>query len=222
MCLLGMSLTANLAWWQYQRGQARAAILAMHEQAAKQSPEKNLRTALPGKALEGQKISVTGRFAAEKQLFLDNQTVDRTPGYHVWTPLKTEAGWVIVNRGWLKMSLDRSQLPQIDSPDEEIEVVGLWQHLPVPGLRLGDGRCAAELAFPAVVQYPTVEQLQCRFDAPIAAGQLLLDVESEHGFRREWRALGLPPQRHYGYALQWLALTLTQLVLLIVLNVRRT
>lgn len=222
----GMLLTANLAWWQYQRGIARQAILAMHADAAKQSPQLLASEKLPTESQEGARIAITGQFQPALQLYLDNQVSEKKPGYHVWTPLLTSAGLVVVNRGWVPMSLDRNQLPSLETPEAVVTVNGLWQHLPEPGMRLGQPLCSEDEpqhppTFPVVVQYPAVEELRCLFRQPVAAGQLLLDADADFGFRRQWKALGLPPQRHYGYALQWLALTLTQFVLLIILNVRR-
>ena len=53
-------------------------------------------------------------------------------------------------------------------------------------------------------------------------GMLQLDADADHGFIREWSDLGIPPSRHYGYAVQWGALALTALILYLLLNLKRT
>jgi cytochrome oxidase assembly protein ShyY1 len=49
---------------------------------------------------------------------------------------------------------------------------------------------------------------------------LLLDPESEFGFAREWQANKLGPARHFGYALQWLAMA-AMLAGLLIWNYRK-
>src|SRR3546814_6637006 len=84
---------------------------------------------------------------------------------------------------------------------------------PVPGLRLKTDNCAT-LPWPRTVQFPTLDDLRCLYGEYIAPGLLLMDPGEPNGFVRDWQtAPELNPVKHYGYAGQWFAFTLTLLVI---------
>ena len=94
--------------------------------------------------------------------------------------------------------------------------------LPQPGLRLeGTVNCPEPKAFPALVLYPTGEDLECLLARPVIGGLLLLDPDAPGGFVREWTDFGFPPTRHYGYAAQWFALALAAVAIFVGVNRRR-
>jgi cytochrome oxidase assembly protein ShyY1 len=98
--------------------------------------------------------------------------------------------------------------------------LGRLERLPRPGLLLGDAEGYAAAAPVVVLQYPTAEQLSHRLGAPVFDYQVLLDPAAEDGFVREWRAPGLPPERHLAYAGQWGLLAIGALAAAIVLTVK--
>jgi surfeit locus 1 family protein len=72
-----------------------------------------------------------------------------------------------------------------------------------------------------VVLYPTPPEVECLLKRPFVGGLLLLDPEAPGGYVREWTDFGFPPQRHYGYAVQWFALAIAALVVFVVVNRKR-
>jgi len=72
-----------------------------------------------------------------------------------------------------------------------------------------------------VWQNLTVERY--RAAVPIAIQPVVIQQESalDDGLIREWPAPDLGIERHYGYALQWLALAVTILVFYVVTHVRK-
>jgi surfeit locus 1 family protein len=50
---------------------------------------------------------------------------------------------------------------------------------------------------------------------------LLLDPKLPDGYVREWTPPGLPPDRHFSYAIQWWGFALVLLVLYFGLNFRK-
>lgn len=206
-----------LAVWQWQRGGDKQALLDRMTAAAGDS----LLTLTRGDKADAMPVRARarGRYDGAQQLLLDGQSHQRTPGYHVWTPLTLDdGGTVLVNRGWVPADADRRVLPDISVPSSKLTVHGLWRELPQPGLRLeGVRNCVDERIFPAVVSYPVHSELHCLLDRAVASGVLLLDTDQPFGFERDWPSayVGLPPTRHYGYAAQWAALGLTLLVLFI-------
>jgi surfeit locus 1 family protein len=55
----------------------------------------------------------------------------------------------------------------------------------------------------------------------LLAPVLLMDADSGPGYLRDWHPPGLPPERHYAYAVQWWAFALLALGLLVGLNLKR-
>jgi surfeit locus 1 family protein len=170
--------------------------------------------------LEWHRAQATGRYLPEFQLLLDGQSHRHQPGYQVWTPLVlADASVAIVNRGWVPA--DRAGFDG-SAPEGVVTVTGFWRALPEPGVRLeGTVNCPSAPRFPAVVLYPTPDELECLLKRPVVGGVLLLDPEAAGGFVREWTDFGFPPQRHYGYAVQWFALALAALVIFFVVNRKR-
>jgi surfeit locus 1 family protein len=207
----GFALLLRLGFWQLDRAAEKKAIISAYQQAAKSEPQ-DLDVALAaGRAATdfyARAVALGGRFEAGHSLLLDNQVLEGRPGYRVWTPLRLPSGRLaLVDRGWLPMHPDRRVLPALETPAGPVRLRGVWQPLPRPGLRLAPDDCDRS-------QWPP--------SCLAVASRLWLDPAEPHGFVREWVRNEFPPERHYGYALQWFSLAATLLVLFIVLNFRRT
>lgn len=212
----GVALFGSLGAWQLRRGIAKEALLATLADA--RAPAERLSAASPPPGeLVLRRAEATGVYLADRQLLQDGQSLHKRPGYHVWAPLRLADGAiVVVNRGWIP--LDRAGF-DASAPGGEVTVRGFWRSLPEPGVRLAEPRpCAPAAQFPAPVLYPTAAELECLLGRPVLAGLLLLDADVPGGFAREWTDFGFPPERHYGYAVQWLALALAAVVIFLVVN----
>jgi cytochrome oxidase assembly protein ShyY1 len=60
---------------------------------------------------------VTGRVLKSPLFLMDNKTHDGQAGYEVFALVNTTDGALAVSFGWVKGSLDRSQLPTLSLPD---------------------------------------------------------------------------------------------------------
>ncbi len=217
----GTALFLSLAAWQLHRGQAKERWLAQFNQSTVPSLTLSASSPSPG-GLDLQRASARGRWWTEQQLLQDGQSHTGRPGYHVWTPLRLAGGaLVLVNRGWIPQPYDRTLAAPLAAPEGDVSVTGWWRPLPEPGIRLADGECRQPASFPAVVVYPRREQLACLLGQPVLPGLLLMDPLVPGGFVREWSVTGFPPERHYGYAVTWLALGLTAVILFVTLNLKR-
>jgi cytochrome oxidase assembly protein ShyY1 len=56
-------------------------------------------------------------------------------------------------------------------------------------------------------------QLTTALGEPLSPRILLLDPAAPFGYVRAWRAPGLPPLRHFSYAVQWWSFALLTLIL---------
>ncbi|WP_028008140.1 SURF1 family protein [Solimonas flava] len=213
------ALMVSLGVWQLRRGFAKQEMLDRYAHAAQQ-PAQHIDA---GKvAYDGQieRAYVKGHFDGSRQLLLDNQGYDGQPGYHVWTPfVQADGSTVVVDRGWIPRAAAQQPDRYVVAADER-QLQGYWRSLPRPGLRLDADNCAAA-PWPRVVQYPTVEDLHCLYGEFVAQGLLLMDADAPDGFVREWRtAPELRPAKHYGYAAQWFAFTLTLIAIFVKLSFR--
>lgn len=217
-----MVLLIGLGTWQLHRGMQKRALLdALSAPDSSGVLEISGTTRAPA-GTDAPRARASGTYEAKRSLLLDNQSRERVPGYHVWTPLKLADGtWLIVNRGWVAQNPDRRVLPDIPAPAVATVIEGHWRPLPRPGLRLGAESCTGT-AWPRVVQYPTAKELSCLLGAPVADGILLLDGAPQDGLIREWTLPpALPPERHFAYAAQWYAFAATLLALFVKLNLKR-
>jgi len=217
--ILGVSLFSLLGHWQMQRGFAKQTLEAQRIAAAASAPE-----AWAGQAAaeQARQIRVQGRYLPERSLLLDNQSHAHTPGYHVWTPLQTEDGTLLlVDRGWVPAAADRRQTPAVSVSALAQTVSGLWRTLPQAGMTLGRTNCPPG-QWPPIVQYPDRSTVSCLLGRPVADGLLLLDPDMADGFVRDWSITqAMPPARHFAYAAQWFALAVVALVLFVALNVKK-
>ncbi len=222
-----LALLLNLGVWQLQRAHAKEAMLVAQAVAAKADPRDlvaHFWSGGDGNDLHNESVSITGRYLTDRVLLQDSQVYRGQAGYHVWTPMQTRAGLIMVNRGWIAAGATRAQLPSVETPVEWQRVRGQWRGLPQPGFRLGEVACDADELrknWPQVVQYPRRETLKCLLGAPVRDGILLLADDQPHGYARDWSAEVMPPAKHYGYAFQWFALALALTGIFVVVNSHR-
>jgi len=106
--------------------------------------------------------------------------------------------------------------------DRMREAAGRLDQLPVPGIRVGVAGAAGDTKWPRVLLFPTAADLEQVYGEPVESRIVLLDADQPDGYERAWRpALEFPPERHLGYAVQWLALAAVSIVLFIALSTQR-
>ena len=215
-------LAALFGWlgtWQLTRAETSRAALAQFANGG----EDRALASLPRELDDDQRfrrIEIDGEYVAERQFLLDNMLHEGAAGYHVLTALRVPGTdeRVLVNRGWVPAG-ERTVLPDVEVGGGARTVTGRLEHLPRPGMRLGEQ--AADRGDPVVVlQYPTAAELAQRLGAPVFDYVVLLDPAAEDGYVRDWKAPGMAPERHLAYACQWLALCLGTLATAIVIAVR--
>lgn len=200
-------LFLHLGNWQADKAEAKAAQQARLEQRMQAAPQ-NLPAAIAdAELLRYLRVRVRGHYDAAHSLLLDNQIHAGRAGFYVITPLRLDDGRsLLINRGWVPFSGDRSQLPQINTPSGEVEIVG---HLLPPASRAMD---AAYLPKPGewTTIWPTLnmdllaEAIGTR-QQPVV---LRMDADSAgEGFLREWERPDERLEMHRSYAMQWRLIT---------------
>jgi surfeit locus 1 family protein len=210
-----------LASWQWQRAEQKQVLLDTFEQRLNQPAGVLSEIEILAQALY-QPVKAQGRYDSQRQILLDNQVRQGQPGYLVYTALQLDGqqGAILVNRGWVAAGNDRSQQPALPLNAIETQIEGRLGQVPNPGILLPN---PATQQWPKVVQHIDYAELSAELNYPLKPVVLLLDPAASEGFVRDWQPSfgGLQPQQHIGYAVQWLALAVTLLIIYIVMNVKR-
>ncbi len=218
--LIGLALLPLLLWlgfWQLDRSDEKSQRLV--EFSLSGAEPLNIEDASMPAPAEFTPVSVTGRYDSSHQFLIDNMVRHGRNGFFVLTPfsLRGENGWILVNRGWVTQDPARRVLPALDI-DENLQTIrGRVGRLPKGGIKLEAPEPPAD-EWPSVRQFPETAELSAALDEPLADWVLLLDADPDSEFERDWKPGGMPPERHFGYALQWFALALTLVVLVTLLN----
>ena len=202
-----VALTASLGLWQLSRA------------AQKQSLEQRItqRAALPAlgvadllaqpldfDALVHRPVVLRGRWLDQASVFLDNRPMAGRSGFILVTPLLPTGARqaVLVQRGWVPRDFqDRSKVPEVPTPDGEVELQGRLAPPPSRLFELGAaqaGRIRQNLDLDAVAQASGL---------PLLPLSVLQSGASPEGLLREWPRFESAVHKHHGYAVQWFAMS---------------
>jgi len=196
LCLL-------LANWQFDRAAQKRSLEAQYFErigALAQRPPATLEEIPPFSRLRLEGVYDPGR-----HFLVDNRTYGGRAGYWV-VSVFTDADqrrWLI-NRGWLAGAGDRNRLPDprgLDVPGPvDLEAVA-WPDTGLPPLLSRDDWPAR---WPKRVQRLNVERMAAAADAE--ALQLRLEAGAPGSLQPASQGLEFAPERHTGYAWQWLGI----------------
>jgi surfeit locus 1 family protein len=219
LTVLVLTLFVGLGRWQWHRGEAKQAVWAEFERNA---PAKNSSARELDSIDRFARIELNGTFEPERQFLLDNRSHAGQPGYEVLTPFLLNGGRrVLVNRGWVPFGGYRDRLPDISLKDSPSRITGRIDELPSAGLASGHAAPGSDASWPKVTSFPTHDELEKALGATLEKRSLLLDSEVPGGYVREWSPPGMPPTRHFSYAIQWWGFACVLLVLYFGLNFRK-
>lgn len=166
------------------------------------------------------RVALRGRYLAGRNVLLDNQQRPGQVGVMVYTPfvVADTAEVLLVARGFLPIPRDRSEFPDPSAPGEIVEIRGLLTLPPAAGYRMG--AAVHDATWPRLLTAIDIPALSQALGQPLLPVVLLLDAQAPEGFLRDWHPNTLPADRHRGYAVQWLGLALTVLIVTVLLTVR--
>lgn len=129
--VVAVTVMLGLGTWQVQRLQWKTALIAERDARLAADP-----TPLPSEigALDAyayRRVTVTGRFLHDHELYRAGQSLAGRPGYHVLTPLERPDGQVIlINRGWVPLALKTPETRVAGQVEGVVTVTGIAR---VPG-----------------------------------------------------------------------------------------
>ncbi len=205
--------------WQLGRAHEKEAMATRLASLSREPAVTLTVTEVDAKQMQWRRVTVRGRFEPRHAVFLDNQVHHGVAGYYVIMPLAIGGGarYVLVNRGWIAGTGERTRLPSVRTPAGPVEVSGVAV---VPSHRFFE--LSSEVSEGRVWQNLTLERY--RKAVPIPLQPVLIQQESplDDGLVREWSPPDLGVNTHYAYAVQWFALALAILVFYLFANVRRS
>lgn len=155
--------------------------------------------------LLNQTASLRGQWVVDKTICLDNRQMLTKVGFYVFTPLRLEGSdtVVMVQRGWAPRNfVERDRVPEVQTTAGPVEITG---RIALPPSKLYEPGAASTGLIRQNLDLQLFRQetgLSLRTDLSVVQ----IGAASE-GLLREWPAINLGVEKHYGYAVQWFALT---------------
>lgn len=200
-------LTAQLGNWQLGRAAEKTALQARIESAAATDP---VSPSASMQMAEWQPVRLHGEWSPAATIYLDNRVHRGRAGYEVLTPLRLEgdAGWVLVNRGWIAAGADRAVLPDAAPAAGSVNLAGIVRMPQVDPFTL-----APEAAQGRVWQYLDMERYRALSGLAVRDWIVQQTSSAADGLQRDWPRPDAGIDRHRGYALQWYSLAGLSLVM---------
>lgn len=221
VALLLLPAFIALGFWQLNRAEEKRSLQAEYDRRGQEPP-----VALDGHIRRGEdlrfyRVVAEGVYEPERQILLDNRVHAGNVGYYVVTPLRLRDSdtRVLVNRGWVPLGRDRSELPAVAPPADMQRVVGVAT-IPLER-KFSLGIAAPGPGWETVWPYLDLARYRATVMQPLQPVVILLDPQSAGGYVRQWARLDAGIATHQGYAFQWFALALALVALYLFVNIRR-
>ena len=157
-------------------------------------------------------VKASGNFEAEKIFLLDNQVSGGRLGYQVLQILTTEKSAVLVNLGWVQGSINRQELPEVSGYSGEISFSSKVR-LVEPNIQLM-AQDFSSVQWPLRVQQIELDKFSALLDKPLLPFVIYVNETDAIGFKKDWQAIVMPPEKHRGYAFQWFSLAIAWIMLM--------
>ncbi len=204
--VLSMGITASMGVWQLSRAAQKEALqdaIATRSALPPWSGAELLASARTDEDLH-RPVTLTGRWVAGAQVFLDNRPMGGRSGFVLLSPLRLSGSEraVLVQRGWVARNFqDRTALPVIPTPTDEVRVEGRLAPPPSQLFELG-----AAVDGP-IRQNVDMSRLSDEWGLALLEGVSVLQTgPADATLLREWPRFAGDTHKHYGYAVQWFAM----------------
>lgn len=227
ICLFSLfffPLFVGLGFWQLQRAEQKSTIqqLWQNQQALPpkiiDSPEELPISDIASNGRGGQfrKVRLLGQYHPDYVWLVENRMWQGRLGYDVVQAFYlTPVFAVLVNRGWIEGSADRTQIPEVATTALPAEVSG---QLVRPSLnRLLVGEQIAE-GWPKRVLQVEPRVMETHVQGDLSDWVLEIDAQDLAAKRVDWQHSTISSTKHRGYAVQWFSMAFVLLILTIYAN----
>lgn len=210
----------KLGFWQLSRAdqkQQRLAQIEHREQFQSYSLGELLFKYENGEDIRDYPLTISGSFDNSKYYLLDNKIHLGSVGYQILKLFETDYGrFVLVNLGWVGIDESREKLPMPNPQVGHFEIKGKTYIPSDKQFQLADNVYTND--WPQLIQTIRLEELAKHLNLKLAPFILLLDENAEIDYPRDWQPVVMPPEKHYGYAIQWFGLAIACLIIFIFAN----
>ncbi len=203
-----------LATWQFSRGLEKTALKDAHAERLRAEPVPAA-TYTP-ETPDFTRVSLAGRYDAERTFIVGSR---QGRGVQIISPLHTQSGVFLVNRGWLLPSNATNEARQwaFDTPSELVDVVGVaW---PPSATSPHLAAKAWPEGWPKRIVGMDVAEMAREVDAH--AREVRLERDQPGVLRPASLAWDYSPSTHWGYVVQWLLIGVAVVVGYVVIGKRR-
>jgi surfeit locus 1 family protein len=128
---------------------------------------------------------------------------------------------ILVDRGWVPGDVLRQIFPAPPTPETEVSFVGTAYLPPTKKILLGK-EMEIKSTNSAIIEVLDTTRIGQFLHKSVQPFIMRLNQNQPYGFVREWPLVSMPPERHYGYALQWFAMAFLVLLVFVALNLNRS
>jgi cytochrome oxidase assembly protein ShyY1 len=210
-------LLIGLGFWQLDRADEKQRIVEQYRTNQQAAPA-NAEVLMTEEQLQYHSARLEGELDAGRRLILDNRVKNGRPGYEILEALTVDGldQKILVNRGWVPASLDRTQLPLVAPVTGKVQLHGsLYQTL--GGYRLDDG-IGLVSQWPARVGWVSAARAEALYGEDFFPYQLRLAQDSPGALQTGWATVSVQPAKHTGYAVQWFVMALVLVLMTLVAN----
>lgn len=214
-----------LGFWQIDRADQKVARYTKFQERRK-LPPLDLNSAAPSLKDPAdalwRRVTLQGIYDGTHYL-LDNQILNGDAGYYVYTPFRLVPGEtrVLVNRGWVPIGADRSQVPRLPTPSGMLRLTGVIKTPPPPNMLLSRDIWEDLGGGVARVQDIDMTALAKHAGHALLPFVVRLGPASATGFARHWVDPGSGKEMHLGYAFQWFLLSAVLIVIYLAVNLKK-
>lgn len=212
-----LPLTVILGFWQLAREAEKRALLD-RQVAIQEQPPVDIKALRSTGDYRYRPVFARGHFDNRRTILLDNRVRHGQPGYEVVSPfiLAGSDRLILVNRGWIAGSVDRSVLPDVPAVQGERLLTGSLYRPVAPPFRLGAEEWTG--LWPQRLQNLDIDKLAELLGSSVFPWSLRLDATSPAALEVGWPTVNVQPEKHRAYAVQWFSMATALLILAIVAN----
>jgi surfeit locus 1 family protein len=217
--MAGVALTIVLGFWQLGRAEQKLTLQQRIEEFARSAPiAVGSELVNPADVLL-RPLEVKGRFDPAHAVFLDNRIYKQRPGLHVLMPLRIGDSnkYLLVNRGWIAVNMDRRKAPVVKTPEGEVTLRGMAAPYSEHYLEL-----SSKSAEGNVWQNIVLERYRQATRLDVQPVILQQTSALDDGLVRDWPPVDLRRNVHLAYAVQWFGMAVAIFIYYVVVNVRRS
>ena len=204
MTAVSVAIMCGLGYWQIER-----MIQKQHRLASIAQKQSNgsllLEQALAQEDPRDIDVTFVGTPDASRVIYLDNQIHQQQVGFDVVIPVDTNAGWLLVNYGWVPAPDMLRSLPTVNVDTGLFTFAGVIT-FPSNNPLVKETNTRLSV-FPALVQKLDIDAISEGLEHQLLPFVIQLTSE-DPAFVRVYQPVVMSPQKHLGYALQWFGLAI--------------